>query len=154
MQKKCDLYFYDEVKSDKLRFVGLLDKDFVFDDEKSYFGFLQLNIDRVKLVPVVTELRRTKVTCFSVPIEYRDFPNIPVDVAFNIAAENAKALDATVAFSARLEKSAPVFWIFDLIFNQHVEEKIGGVMMIDRLDGHVWTLPEYEEYFYDYNNIF
>ncbi len=26
--------------------------------------------------------------------------------------------------------------------------------MVDKLDGHVWTMAECEEYMYDYNNVF
>ncbi|MEQ4192345.1 hypothetical protein ABNM11_27365, partial [Pseudomonas syringae] len=53
--------------------------------------------------------------------------------------------------SSRAEKSPPVFWVFSIVGGD--EGKVGGVVMIDRLDGHVWGELEYIEYMYDYNNV-
>jgi len=153
MQKECDLYFYDSVKSDRLRFIELLDKNFIYDSGKSYVGFLYAKVDRVKLVSVVADLRRNGIACFSVPIAYRDQETIPMEMAFDLATKHAKTVGATVAISVRHQKVPPVLWAFDLISGNNDEEKSGGVVMIDRLDGHVWTLSEYEEYLYDYNNV-
>ncbi len=33
-------------------------------------------------------------------------------------------------------------------------DRVGGYVMVDRLDGHIWTCEEYENYMYDYNNVF
>lgn len=153
MQKKCDLYFCDAVKSERLKFIELFDKNFIYDSEKSYVGFLRANIDRVKLVSVVSDLRRNGVACFSVPIAYRDCETISIETALDLAAEHAKTIGASVAISMRHKKVPPVFWAFDLIPGSIKEETSGGMVMIDRLDGHVWTYFEYEEYLYDYNNV-
>ncbi|MEO7888246.1 MAG: hypothetical protein ABIR76_16070 [Polaromonas sp.] len=153
MQRKCDLYFYDAVKSDRLKFIELFDKNFVFDSEKVYVGFLHASADRVKLVSVVSDLRRNGIVCFSVPIAYREQKTISMEIAFDLAIEYAKTVGATVAVSIRHQRIPPVFWAFDLVPENNEEEKSGGVVMIDRLDGHVWTSSEYEEYLYDYNNV-
>lgn len=46
-----------------------------------------------------------------------------------------------------------MFWIFDLVSDDLVWEKTGGVVMVDKLDGHIWNSLEYEEYMYDFNGI-
>lgn len=153
MQKKCDLYLFDVVKSDRLKFIELFDKRFVYDSEKSYSGFLHANVDRVKLVSVVSDLKRNGIDCFSVPIAYRDHETISMETALELAAEHAKGFGASVVTSSRHQKVSPVFWVFDLLPGNTAEERSGGVVMIDRLDGHVWADSEYEEYLYDYNNV-
>lgn len=154
MQKKCDLYFLDAIKSDRIKFIEIFDKNFVFDKGRSYVGFLHVNVDRIKLVSVVSDLKRNGIACFSVPIAYRDHENLTSEVAFKIAAKYANTIGASVAMSIRHEKVSPVYWAFDLVPGpSSEEEKSGGVVMIDRLDGHIWTHSEYEEYLYDYNNV-
>jgi len=153
MQKKCDLYFCDSVNSSRLKFLELFDKNFLYDSKKSYSGFLHTNVDRVKLVSVVSDLKRHGIICFSAPIEYRDRETISMEAAFDFATKHANAYGASVAISMRHQKIPPVFWIFDQLPGGNSEEKSGGVVMIDRLDGHVWTDSEYEEYLYDYNNV-
>lgn len=156
MQKKCDIYLCEEISSDFLKFVKVLDRNFQFEDKKKYSGYLFVDIDRVKLVPVVSDLRMNRISCFSVPVEYRDCENISVMDASIVAGEYAKTKGAsiTVLISPN-SKSSPAFWVFNLIPIEPLsDEKAGGVVMIDRLDGHVWTYSEYEEYMYDYNNLF
>lgn len=153
MQAKCDLYFCDTVKSDRLKFIELFDKSFVFESEKSYLGFLQVSVNRVKLVSVVSDLKRNGITCFSAPIAYRDCETISMETAFDVATEHAKAFGTSVVVSVLRQKAPPLYWIFDLLPGIAAEEKSGGVVMIDKLDGHVWTYSEYEEYMYDYNNV-
>lgn len=155
MQKKCDLYLSEAATSDRLKFVSLFDKSFVFDPLKTYSGYLHVNVDRVKLVPVVSDLRKCGITCFSVPIEYRDRENLPMSDALRLANERARSLRASAFSSAgRGAKSPPVIWCFDLRYERASDEKADGVVLIDRIDGHVWTDSDYEEYMYDYNNIF
>ena len=45
----------------------------------------------------------------------------------------------------------PLYWAYRII--NDIQERVGGMVYIDKLDGHIWTIEEYEEYFYDYNNI-
>jgi hypothetical protein len=114
---------------------------------------LGVNVNRVKLVSVISDLRAHKIECFSVPVEYRDGENISASRAFSLANEYAKTLGASAFEATSFHSSPPVYWIFSLRYDVAVEEKIGGVVMIDRLDGHVWTDAENEEYMYDYNNV-
>ncbi len=109
MQKKCDLYFYGAVKSARLKFIELFDKNFVYDSEKSYVGFLHVNVDRIKLVSVVSDLRRNGIACFNVPIAYRDHETISMETALDLATEHAKTFGATVAISIRHQKP-PLFF--------------------------------------------
>ena len=153
MQKKCDLYFYNVVDSDRLKFIELFDKNFLHEESKIYSGYLHIAVDRVKLVSVVRDLRSNGTDCFSVPIEYRDQKNISIDQALALAAAYAKTIGASAISSNRHQKVPPVFWCFDLACRNVAAEKAGGMVMIDRLDGHIWNESEYEEYFYDYNNV-
>lgn len=154
MQKKCDLYLFEPVKSGCLRFIEMFDKDFRFDDQKSYVGFLHANVDRVKLVAVVSDLRSRGIDSVSVPVEYRDRESISQEHAFDLANAYARSISA-IALDPRKSnsKSSPMYWTFDLNYDFSVDERANGAVMIDRLDGHIWTLGEYEEYMYDYNNV-
>ncbi len=154
MQKKCDIYLCDPVRTDRLRFASLFDKSFQYDENKTYVGYLGLNIDRVKLVSVVLDLKKNGVACFSVSIEYRVDGNLPIETAADIASEYAMSIGASAAPSAMLKsKCPPVYWIFDLRNNEENQGNVGGVVMVDRIDGHVWSQSENEEYMYDFNNI-
>lgn len=108
----------------------------------------------MKLVPIVADLRLRRVACFSVPVEYRDRPNLDRQKAFRLAQDHARTVGAKALSGNRPKVSAPLFWLFDMTFEAPLEEKAGALVMVDRLDGHIWTDDEYEEYMYDYNNIF
>lgn len=55
---KCDLYFDKAVSTERLKYVQLLDTSFIYDERKSYLGFLLVNVERLKLLPVVLDMRR------------------------------------------------------------------------------------------------
>ncbi|MCL9845569.1 hypothetical protein [Ralstonia solanacearum] len=114
---------------------------------------MNINVDRIKLVSLVSELRKYGVGCFSVPVEYRDKSVLSVGDALILAREGAAARGLSVSDSAR-EGGSPLFWMFDLIGEGRSVDGAGGCVMIDRIDGRVWSAAEYEEYMYDYNNIF
>ncbi|GAB2724827.1 hypothetical protein [Comamonas sediminis] len=153
MQKKCDIYLCCAVKNEKLRFINLFDKNFVFDENKYYEGFLSINVDRVKLIPVILDLRREGITCFSAPVDYRDGATIAREVALGLAKKYASSLNSSVKFSFDEFRVPPVIWVFDLVPNSFQGDVAGGLAMVDKLDGHIWTTSEYEEYMYDYNNM-
>ena len=52
---------------------------------------------------------------------------------------------------AGVNDSTPVFWLLILLM---IQKKKLGVVIFDKLDSHVWSSLEYEEYLYDYNNVF
>ncbi|WP_431112270.1 hypothetical protein [Variovorax paradoxus] len=151
MQKECDIYLCHPAKTDRLKFVSLFDAGFIFHNQKEYEGYLNINVKRIKLISVLTDLRRNGFECFSVPVEYRDCQNLPLNAALDLANTQAKKIGASVA--SQTPKCSPVFWLFDLRYENSVE-KVASVVMIDRLDGHVWSDSEHEEYMYDYNSIF
>ncbi len=153
MQQKCDIYFSEPTRTDRLKFVSMFDKNFRYEEGKVYVGYLGVNVDRVKLVSIVSDLRKSNIACFSAPIEYRDNEKLSLDAAIVLANEYAKSIENSVALSSMLKsKSPPVYWAFDLK-NEGFEGKAGGVVMVDRIDGHIWSQREYEEYMYDFNNI-
>ncbi|MDH6590522.1 hypothetical protein M2165_000411 [Variovorax sp. TBS-050B] len=155
MQKQADLYICEPVRSERLKFIALFDGSFSYDAEKCYSGYLGLNAGRVKLISIVSDLRAHNVDCFGVPIEYRDLENIPMSQALEFAKEHAAGVGASVFEISKFQsRDPPVYWKFGLNQINGFEEKAGGIVMIDRLDGHVWTNDENEEYMYDYNNIF
>ena len=150
--KICDLYIHGESKSPSLRFIGLFDKSFSYSADRTYGGFLNVNVGRVKLVSVVSELRKAGVTCFSVPVEYRDNPGIDAAVAKTLAKKHAESIGSAISESDHRHGYAPLFWVFDI--SARDDDRVGGVVIVDRLDGHIWATSEYEEYMYDYNNVF
>ncbi|MBU9576557.1 hypothetical protein, partial [Burkholderia multivorans] len=90
----------------------------------------------------------------SVPVEYRDGDVVDVREAMGIAEEYAKSIGCLIGGASPRSGYAPLFWAFDIVNELGRADKAGGVVMVDRLDGHVWTMAEYEEYMYDYNNVF
>lgn len=153
MQKLCDLFLCEPVKTDRLRSINLFDKGFLYDPEKHYCGYLCANIDRIKMISILCDLKNNGINCFNVPIEYRDGKNLSIDHAFALAMAHARTKNAKVARMVH-SKCPPVYLAFDLLWPDRENERAGGGVMIDRLDGHVWTTSEYEEYMYDYNNVF
>lgn len=151
MQMKCDLFLCEPVKASGLKLISLFDKGFRPDNGLIYSGYLFISVDRVKLVAVVSDFRRHHIPCFSVPVEYRE-SRISSTVAFELAQTHVTNL-GKISISEQGQKP-PLFWSFTLGYDNAVENKAGGIIMVDRLDGHIWTAGEYEEYMYDYNNIF
>jgi len=155
VQTQCDLYLFDPVQSERLRFLSLYDSFFVYDKDKSYSGFVGVNIDRVKLVSVVSDLRFNGIASASVPIKYKDRQNIEKETAVDIATKYALTrLGASGVNASNRSKVSPVVWMFEVKYERDPYGAAGGVVMVDRVDGHVWSQSEYEEYQYDYNNVF
>ena len=61
MQKLCDIYICEPTSSDRLRFVSLFDKSFLYEENKTYYGYLGINVARIKLISVVSDLRKNGV---------------------------------------------------------------------------------------------
>ncbi|WP_175957650.1 hypothetical protein [Burkholderia sp. BCC0405] len=154
MNRICDLYLPVESRSTEIRFLKLFDTGFSYDAEQSYSGFMNVNVSRIKLVSVVSELRKKGVLSFSVPVEYREGKIVGVGEAKEIAEGYAKSIDCLIAGTSPRSGYAPLFWAFDIASGVDGADKVGGIVMVDKLDGHIWTMDEYEEYMYDYNNVF
>lgn len=154
MQRMTDLYLCSPVRSARLRFVELFDARFLFDAERIYSGYLGVNIERIKMVSIVSDLRKHNIECFSVPIKYRDEENISLSSALVFAKKFAREISASALDTPYFQlKCSPLHWFFGLDYEDAVAEKAGGVVMIDRIDGHVWSAQDYAEYMYDYNNV-
>ncbi|MCV2221740.1 hypothetical protein PspCFBP13508_15185 [Pseudomonas sp. CFBP13508] len=151
MQKKCDLYLCEAVDASQLNVIRLFDKAFVCENGTKLSGYLSISVNRVKLVAVVSDFRRRQIPCFSVPVEYRE-ARISFEAALQIA--QAHAMEQGLVGAENPTPYPPLFWSFVLVSKGATEKKTGGVIMVDRLDGHIWGLEEYEEYMYDYNNLF
>lgn len=152
MRKPCDLYLCAEADVSQFRMLRLFDKEVILEEGTVRSGYLFVNIERVKLVAVVSDLRRRNVPCFSVPIEYRD-SRLTYGAAFEIAKKHAAEQGVLVGEIGQ-ERRPPLFWSFSQVGIGPAETKTGGVLMVDRLDGHLWSQSEHEEYMYDFNNIF
>lgn len=154
MNNICDLYFTHPTNDTQLRFIGLFDKDFKFQEDKLYNGYVGTAIHRVKLIPMINSLRRSGIEVYSVPIDYRERASISKSEAFKIAEAHAQKSNMQASFDLPPgAKEPPLFWIFPLR-SLTGEERIGGTVVIDRIDGHRWTLDELDQYMYDYNNLF
>jgi hypothetical protein len=155
MNQLCDLYFPVATQSNRLKFITIFDKNFVFDAEKIYQGYLGVNIKRIKLISILDDLRKNKIQVFSAPIAYRDQKNISEENAFQIAKEHSQKENKKIDRTPQEWQSFPAYFRFPLTDSDDTSgDKAGGSICIDRLDGHVWTNDESEEYFYDYNNLF
>lgn len=153
--QEVDLYICTAAQSERFRFIRVFDKNFYYEADKIYVGFLGINVNRIKLISVISDLRAHRIDCFGVPVEYRDRENISMSRALDFAKIHANGIGASVLEEAQPpSKCPPVYWKFSLISKNSTEEKAGGLVMVDRIDGHVWTDAENEEYMYDYNNVF
>jgi len=148
----CDLYFEKPAVAQGLKFAKVFDRAFTYVPGFEYSGYVGLNIERIKMVSVVTDLRRGGVEAFSAPVKYRDSPNLSScqahEFALKYASESGVGVEDAVLQSPR---PSPLVWMFRIVNDP--QQRIGGVIMIDKLDGRRWTSDEYVEYLYDYNNI-
>jgi len=152
MEVICDLYFENPTIAPGLKFSRIFDKEFKYVSGAEYSGYVVLNIERIKMVSVVMDLRKMGVEACSAPIKYRDSPNLSSGEAHAYALRYAFAdgvsVEDTVLQSSR---SSPLVWMFRIVNDP--QQRIGGVVRIDKIDGRRWTSDEYVEYLYDYNNI-
>lgn len=152
MQAICDLYFDKPTVAQGLKLAKVFDKAFTYVPGFKYSGYVGLNIERIKMVSVVTDLRRVGVEAYSAPVRYRDLPHLSPNQAHEVALKYALASGVGIENPVvRSPRPSPVVWMFRVVNDPH--QRIGGVVMVDRLDGHRWTSDEYAEYLYDYNNM-
>ncbi len=148
---KCDLFLLGEYSGVEFKLLHIFDRGFACELNGVYSGYLGLNIERVKMVSILLELKGRGVEAFSLPVLYRDLDNISFEDSKEIASSYAESKGFEVFFDcSRSEKMSPVFWAFRVSGGS---ERVGGFVMVDRLDGHVWSELEYSEYMYDFNNV-
>lgn len=149
----CDIFIVSPTKSNNLRFLSLLDNSFSYQNDVEYSGYAGVSVSRVKLIPLIDLLRKQGVSVYSVPVNYKVDCSLSKEKAFDIATVYAKENGLVVSMDSGLvDNNNPLVWKFSA--SSVSEEKAGGVVMIDRLDGHAWSLDEFDTYMYDYNNYF
>lgn len=156
MQKVCDLYIPEASNNDCLRLLHVFDKKFIYKNTCKYFGYLQTNISRLKLVSIVVELRKKGIQSFNVPIDYRNNKNLTIDEALLFANKYADSNGIKIGRSFKNSQIylPPVFWYFTALYDENGgDEMVGSSVKVDCLDGHIWGDEEYREYMYDYNNV-
>lgn len=152
MNNSCDIFFPSPFFSKNIRLLSLLDKRFSYKDNFEYSGYMGVCVNRVKLVPLVSLLRREGGGVYSVPVDYRDGLLLPKNDALVIASRYGEENGLKIISGDSGVSSNPLVWGFSSVCLS--EEKAGGVVMVDKLDGHIWTLDELDVYMYDYNNLF
>ncbi|WP_111858133.1 hypothetical protein [Acinetobacter sp. CFCC 10889] len=151
MQQICDLYFPKALDDySPLQYLHIFHSDFIYDPKQQYMGYLNVNVRRIALVNFVMEFRKRKMQIYNVPVQYRDSKNLSQDEAFECALKQID-LEKNQIVKTNVGDS-PVIWRFPLIF-MNGEEKTGAGVSVDKLDGHIWTQDESEEYFYDFNGV-
>jgi hypothetical protein len=152
----CDLYLPTEVKGELLakcvlkRHVG-----FDIEIEKSYVGYCGFNVKRLIGLMAVMRLKDVaKTDSFNVPIRYRDCPHINLDEARLIATkvDYGDGRKASYHEHPFLRYPHPLYWVFGLTGGDG--SIAGGSVYVDRVDGHIWSGDELEEYSHDFNNAF
>jgi hypothetical protein len=60
MHNKCDLYLCETANSLHFKYLKIYDKNFVYEEDKTYRGYIGVNVERIKLIVFVSELREKK----------------------------------------------------------------------------------------------
>ncbi|MBC3917478.1 hypothetical protein H8L32_08340 [Undibacterium sp. CY18W] len=157
MQKICDIYLLEDISgsSGLLKQLKIFEPKLLFEEDQFYCGFLGLNVNRIVGVAIVTHLRNNRIKSVNVPVEYRDKNLMSEAEAEAVAREHAGNRDVAVRSMARKEVvTNPMYWCFQLEApGSATAMEGGGIVTVDRLDGHIWQIGETEEYMYDYNNV-
>lgn len=162
MNQICDLYSAKPFNASELKFLRIFDKNFQYEENKMYQGFLGLNIHRVRIASMLSNMRyllKDGVYVYSIPVDYRDSRLISKESAFSLAQKYCENyLDGYHPVFSKFDSSNlnPIYWSFNIAchLSDVEEEKSDGAIIVDRLDGHIWDEMEMEIYQYDYNNNF
>ncbi|MFZ6640889.1 hypothetical protein ACO0LL_14170 [Undibacterium sp. TC4M20W] len=154
--KNCDIYLLDKIAGDSfyLNQLKIFQSDLVFDVNSTYVGYLHMNIRRLTGVAIVTHLRNNRVRSWNIPVKYRDQDLLSFEEVNALAQQYATPLGMNVTSRQRIgDIHYPMFLSYYLNNESNQSDSTGGSITVDRLDGHIWTAEEMEEYFYDYNNL-
>ena len=149
---KVDLFFSRPFRTSEIGWMRIYDKGFSPNSEE-YSNFAGINVPRIKLIPLLMRLRASGAVVWSVPTSYRDQPNLSLNSALMIATKCAKDHNLKILEGNNPSQDlAPLFWQFST--SDIAREKSDGCIIVDRIDGHIWSLEELDEYLYDYNCIY
>ncbi len=154
--KKSDIYLLDEIAGDSfyLKQLKIFQSDLVFDVNSRYVGYLYMNIRRLHGVAIVTHLRNNRIRSWNIPIQYRDGNLLSFEEVSAVAQQHAAPSNFNVTSRQRIgDIHHPMFFFFYLNKDSNQSDATGRSITVDRLDGHIWTDEEMEEYNYDYNNL-
>jgi hypothetical protein len=119
--------------------------------DRMYSEFIGSNLTRMRGLMALMRLREVGVDALNVPVRYRDQPHITAAEALAIA----KRVESEYGMTPVMSDSAghfPLFWSFPLSGGDG--SVVGGHWMVDRVDGHIWSADEKEQYDHDFNNAF
>lgn len=154
MRIYCDLYLESPTNDRSLKFLEILDKDFNYKEQNSYSEYLNVSIERLKLIPLINILNSKKILSYSVPLQYKT-NTIPIDKAFNLAEKHNTSNNLKVIKNSHLAAHTPLFWVFRMdVVGENPNGLLPNPIYVDKLDGHIWTIFEYDKYMYDFNNRF
>ncbi|MBV6830429.1 MULTISPECIES: hypothetical protein [Xanthomonas] len=146
----CDLYTNARFAGVDLNVLKILDRSFLGEFPEKFPSFLGVNISRIDLVSVVIAMRGRGLNVFSVPVIYRDSLKVSLESAYEIAIKHSEVAGCRVSLQNDFGFHPPVVWRFSL---EDDAGAAGGLVMIDRCDGHIWTARDHYEYMYDCNAI-
>ena len=140
----CDLYLPNPVISDEFKYVRIFDKTFIYEEGKEYCGYLNITVERIRMLDLIVEFRKRGLTVYSVPIDYQN-ASITKREAYEIANKYANENEFLVGEDAfYVSNEVPLFWAFP--YTDKEEKIVGGILRFDRLDGHHWSAIDYRKY--------
>lgn len=147
----CDIYIDGAHAIPELRFVRVFDKSFSDVEGKVYSRYIGASLPRLKGVLIVSRLKASGILAFNLPIRYRS-ADLPMAAAHRIALEKVEVAGMGLSNGDEFRDiHTPMYWSFSII--DPTGDLVGGRIMVDRLDGHIWNLDEHETFMYDYNNV-
>lgn len=152
MKIYCDLFLEYPTNDNSLRFLELLDKNFKYNHDKLYHGYLNICVERLKLINLISILKDKKINYYSVPLQYKNNINITAQEAFQIAKKSTRYKDVEPLIDSDFHHHTPLFYSFKTVFvGNNPDGFIPNNVMIDKIDGHLWSDFEYDGYMYDFN---
>ncbi|MDM5182214.1 hypothetical protein PO883_34155 [Massilia sp. DJPM01] len=150
MQEICDVFLLDELdgSSKLLQPLKIFAPEIEFDHNNKYTGFLGLELKRLKAVSIIVHFRKNGVRSLNIPVKYKS--NLISRAEARTYAEKYLEGKGTIIDSTT-SACDPMFWHF--AFSRPDLYEGGGNLVVDALDGHVWTSDELEEFCYDYLNL-
>ncbi|GAB7530442.1 hypothetical protein PS3A_28530 [Pseudomonas sp. 3A(2025)] len=150
-QPRCDLYSTEVITSPTLRFLKLYDDTVDYLQVLNRSGYCGVSIERINMLRLIVDLRRDGFNASSIPVCYKSASLLTRQACFALAENYASSQGFSILADVFQKLEIPIYHTFSII--QRSEEKAGGIVRVDRLDGHIWTMLEFEEYMHDYNGV-
>ena len=156
MQVICDILLLDELagSSKLLQQLKIFSPSTTFDENRVYLGFLGLELKRIQAVVILMHFRNNGVRSLNIPIKYKG--RLLTEEEARESAERSLLGSGKIIGSMKRPGKVrnPMFWnfVWDQPNSGHGICEGGGNMVVDALDGHIWSADELEEFSYDYLN--